>query len=610
MRREQLVERVDHLRDAPFLDLVDLLAERVPELAQHLFPVPAAGGDLVQLGLQIGGEPRLHVLIEEPDQEGGDHAAALLGHEAAALEAHVIALLEHRDDGCVRRRPTDAQLLELAHQARLGVAGRRLGEMLPGRDRAAAQRLAGRHRRQQAAVLVVLRRVVAAFLVELEKAVEGDGRAGGAQADLPVGRRDLGGHPVEQRARHLAGERALPDQLVQAALIVVEKAPDRLRRAAHVGRPDRLVRLLGVLGPGLIGARLLRQIAVAVDLRDLPPARVQRLARELHAVGAHVGDQADRVAVQIDALEQALGGAHGALGAEAELARRLLLQGGGGERRRRVTLDLLLLDAVDLEGARLDRGDGAPGVRLRGDVELVQLLAVEQSEAGLEGRVPGRGERRLDGPVFLRPERLDLVLALADQAQRHRLHAPGRARAVELAPQHRRQGEADQVVERAARLIGVDQAIVQVARLAHRLEHRALGDLVEHHPPDADPVDRVALLERGEQVPGDRLAFAVGIGRQVEVVGRLERPGDLGDPLLPVGEQLVDDPEVLVRPHRAVLLRQIAHVAVAGQDVVAGAQILVDVLGLGRGFDDDDVHARKGVPALRLMIRRHVARHR
>ena len=369
------------------------------------------------------------------------------------------------------------------------------------------------------------------------------------------------------------------------------KLSDRLGRTPDLGRADRLVRFLRVLGPGAIGARRLRQVALAVDLRDVAPAGGCRLARDLHAVGAHVGDQADRVAVQTDPLEQALGGAHGAVGAEAELARCLLLQGAGGERRRRVALDLLLLEALDDEAAGQDRCDRALGVGFARQIELLQPLAVEAAQARAERRVRRGRELAVDGPVFLRPEGLDLVLALADQAQRHRLHAPGGARAVELAPEHRRQREADQVVERAARLVGVDQPVVQAARTLHRVEHGALGDLVEDHAPDVDAVDRLALLERREQVPGDRLAFAVGVGREVEVVGGLERVGDLGDPLLLVGEQLVDDPEVFLRQHRAVLFRQVAHVAVARQHAVARAQVLVDVPGLGRGFDDDNVHA-------------------
>ena len=57
-----------------------------------------------------------------------------------------------------------------------------------------------------------------------------------------------------------------------------------------------------------------------------------------------------------------------------------------------------------------------------GDRELVDLFTFELGQLGAEGLsfLLGIG---LDGPVLARLERLDLVLALADQAQRRTLHA-------------------------------------------------------------------------------------------------------------------------------------------------------------------------------------------
>ena len=52
-------------------------------------------------------------------------------------------------------------------------------------------------------------------------------------------------------------------------------------------------------------------------------------------------------------------------------------------------------------------------------------LAVQMGQPGGKGRAAGRGEQRLDGPVFARPEGLDLGFALADQAQRDGLHPAG-----------------------------------------------------------------------------------------------------------------------------------------------------------------------------------------
>ena len=76
-------------------------------------------------------------------------------------------------------------------------------------------------------------------------------------------------------------------------------------------------------------------------------------------------------------------------------------------------------------------------------------------------------------------EFLDLEFAVADEPQGDGLHPPGRARAGQLAPQHRREVEADEIVERAAGEIGVDERVVDLARVAHGLEDRGFGDRVE-----------------------------------------------------------------------------------------------------------------------------------
>ena len=101
-------------------------------------------GDLVELFLEMGGEVVFDVAREVGLQEGGDDAAAILGHEALAVDLHVVAALQHLDDAGVGRGPADAELLELLHQAGLGIARRRLGEMLLRQDVAAVERLVWR----------------------------------------------------------------------------------------------------------------------------------------------------------------------------------------------------------------------------------------------------------------------------------------------------------------------------------------------------------------------------------------------------------------------------------------------------------------------------------
>ena len=68
-------------------------------------------------------------------------------------------------------------------------------------------------------------------------------------------------------------------------------------------------------------------------------------------------------------------------------------------------------------------------------------------------------------------------------------------------------------------------------------------------------------------VPGDRLALAVRVGGEVQRAGALQRLGDRADLLLAAVVGLPVHGEVLVRADRAVLRRQVAHMAEAGQTV-------------------------------------------
>ena len=203
---------------------------------------------------------------------------------------------------------------------------------------------------------------------------------------------------------------------------------------------------------------------------------------------------------------------------EASCCRVEVVKGGGGRAPGR-----LLLDRRDLEAGRprprpWRRRRAASSARSN----LVEPLALVLDQPGQE-RIAAGGDVGLDGPVFLGPEGLDLDLAVDDQAQRHRLHPAGRARARQLAPQHRREGEADQIVQRAAGEVGLDQLHVDVARMLHRLGDRRAGDGVEHHPLDLGALDRLAAVQHLQHVPADRLALAVGVGGEDQPVGALER---------------------------------------------------------------------------------------
>ena len=426
--------------------------------------------------------------------------------------------------------------------------------------------------------------LVAAFLIDGQEAVEGDHLAGCAQAGLAVRGFDLDRGAVQTRGLHLRSDHPLPDQFVQTLKVRIE--PHGFRQTGDIGGPDRFVRFLSVLGLDLVEARFGRDIGGAVFLADDLARLGQALGADRNAVGPHIGDQA---AGFVDAFIQFLRRLHGALGGEAQLARGFLLQGRGGEGGRRIAPDRLLLDRVDGEVAGLDRGARGVGGRFVLDVQTLHALAGVFDQTGGEGRAVGV-QVGLDGPVFLRLELLDLHFAINDDAKGDRLHPSGRTRARQLAPQDRRQGEAHQIVQRAAGQIGLDQLHVDLARVGHGVQHSGLGDGVEGDALDVRVLQHLLLVQNFQNVPADRFPFAVGVGRKDDAVGALGGLGDFGQAFGALGVRLPVHGEVVVGQDRAILGRQVADVAVRGQDLIARAQILVDGLGLCGALDDDEVH--------------------
>ena len=236
----------------------------------------------------------------------------------------------------------------------------------------------------------------------------------------------------------------------------------------------------------------------------------------------------------------------------------------------------------------LDAQAGGFGGVAVGDGELLEFLPVQLDQLGVEvlRRVGALGG---DRPVFAGDERFDLFLALDDHAQRRALHAAGGQAALDLAPQDRRQVETDQVVQRAARLLGIDQVAGDRARLADRFLDRARGDLGEHHALHRLVLDQPAFLQDLGDMPADRFTLAIRVGRQQDVVGALGGLGNRIDMLFILVDHVVVHGEPVVRVDRAFLRNQVTHMPIRGQDGVVLAEVFVDRLGLGRRFNDEQV---------------------
>jgi hypothetical protein len=577
-------------------------------LAEVEAPEPAvsllvAVGDPVEVVLHAGREVVVHQTVEMLLEQLDDRERQEGRHERRALLEDVAPVLDRADDRRVGRGPPDAPLLERPHERRLRVAWRRGRRVAFRLERRRGEVVAFMERRQAPLAVVLGGVLVAALLVGGEEASERDHGSRGAELGVLAARgagAEPDGHRLAAGVGHLRGERPLPDQVVERELVAVQLAGHIVGSAEPVpGRPDRLVRLLRVLHLAVPAARLGRHGLLPEELACLVAGGGQRRLGERRRVGAHVRDVAP--------LVQPLRDAHRGLCRHAQLAARLLLQRGRHERRRGAARVWLALDAPDSEGCAVEAlGEPARGALVQGaHVAGAQPAVLSEVAAGRDTRPVERHEPGLERPRVERAEYVPVrggderhagALALDDQARGDGLHAAGGEPAGDLLPQDGGDLVAVEAVEDPARLLRVDEPLVDVACLVERALDCALGDLVEHHASRGD-----LGLEHLEQVPGDRFPFAVLVGGEQQLVGVLELAAQIRDDLLlvrvhdVVGLEVVLDVDRQTAPRLALdllgdlggALGQVADVPDARLHDEARAEIARDRLGLGGGFHDD-----------------------
>ncbi len=299
--------------------------------------------------------------------------------------------------------------------------------------------------------------------------------------------------------RHPAGDESSPDELVELLLVRAEVLAHGLGGPVDVSRSDALVRILRTWAH-LAGPRP-TDVLVPVLLLDPSLDLGLGFGRDARRVGTHIGDQTRRAFVpELDTFVEVLGHAHGAAWRKTQPARGILLQRRGDVRQIGALGAALLLDADDLVarafepphdllglgfGPDHDLGVGlglAFSVRFAVGVGLGRFVAqtVEPSEEVLVGLL--LCELDIDRPRLDRDELSDLLLAVYNQAQRNR-RDPARADPLlHLAPEERAQSVADQTVDDPARLLGIDEAHVDLSRGLERPAHRLGRDLVELDP--------------------------------------------------------------------------------------------------------------------------------
>ena len=431
------------------LTVLILVSEVEP--GQPVVAVLFAHRDPVELGFEVGGERVVdetgEVLFEQTDD--GERQPA--GHQCVAASGHIAAVLDDGDRRSIRRGTADAELLELLDQAGFGETRRRSGGVSVGFGLDDRQRLALFDLRQSRlpGLRVVARRILP-FFIRGEETAEGDDSAAGAESGfVPVSecRTDLDGRGLALRIGHLAGDGALPDEVVETEFVAVELL-GHLRRGAEgvTGGTDRLVGLLRRLLLARVLARRLRNEFGTIEFGHLLARSRDGLTRQRRGVGTHIGD----VAVFV----QRLGGAHRLTGAHAQFASGFLLQGRSRERSGRaagVRLRLhrghrqcILRTAVELSG----QGFRACLVddRRRGVLQLA--LVIEVTTGSHSGPVEGgevRSERvrpvrqtevDVEVPVVGGHESHAFAFAFDNESGGHGLDASGRESGTDLAPQH------------------------------------------------------------------------------------------------------------------------------------------------------------------------------
>ena len=128
------------------------------------------------------------------------------------------------------------------------------------------------------------------------------------------------------------------------------------------------------------------------------------------------------------------------------------------------------------------------------------------------------------------------------------------------------------------------------SRVRKSLVHGALGNLMED-----DSLRALRLhARRLNEMPGDGLTLAVGVGSQEDFLGPIDFLLEVPDRLALVVRNAVGGSEVILDVNRKLRLEQVTHVADRRLDHISLAEEAAYGAGLRRRLDDDELPAPLG----------------
>ena len=247
-------EFIDHRRAAPFADLSRILAgnghlfhtafgvlefgaKYIVKLMQYVRIRVAALFDAVEgffhMRRKVDVNNAFKVILQQFDRND----AELGGNKLLVFLFHVIAVLNRIHNGCICAGTADTFFFKRSDQARFRIPRRRLRKVLRLFNSPIMDNRAFGNSRQDLGVIVFFR-----FLVKLRKSLEENCITCGLEF---IDTAFYGnGHVLRFYRRHLAGEKAIPNERIQTQLITCQERCHRLGHQFERCRANGFVRVL------------------------------------------------------------------------------------------------------------------------------------------------------------------------------------------------------------------------------------------------------------------------------------------------------------------------------------------------------------------------------